>query len=149
MDRTTEVLVLNAIEKSARRFSRRYGGDPDEWLAEAFFHAGKAALSYKEGIGTLQGWVARSVWFGLLESYRKQANRDRIMHRTSMPEKASAPVKWDRWCRRLAAELEGDAAVVILAAMEAPGEVVRILLGAGWSGPRVISAVQQVKESIT
>lgn len=149
MDRTTESLVIKATEKAARGFTNRYGGDPEERLAEAYYHAGRAIQCYKEDIGTLQGWVARSVWFGLLETERNEANRRRELPRTELDVNRTMTTGWDCWCRKLATELEGDAAVVVLAAMEAPGEVIGLLLGAGWSGPRVQEAVQRVKEAVS
>lgn len=127
------------------RFWKRKGGDLEELLSVAFFQAGRALNDF-DGRGTLEGYVGYSIYLELLENFRRRVVLQK--RHGPIPDQPQVKQGWDAWCRKLAMELTGDARAVVLAALEAPGEVAEFLAGEGWSGPRVTQAMIQVKEAV-
>lgn len=147
----SEEQLCRCVNGIVAGFVGRYGGDREEWHSVAWFAAGKALDTYREGVGEPIGWVGYVVRCELLEHVRQLTNRKNLyglLDRSKDPDKVRAAEGWDAWCRRLAGELGGDAAAVVLAALDAPGEVAELLMRAGWSGPRVVAAMDQVREAV-
>ncbi len=140
-----DALLERIVGGTVVRFWKQRGGDLEEYLSIAFFQAARALNNF-DGRGTLEGYISHSIRLELLEVYRRQCvRRKREEH---MPPQPQVREGWDAWCRRLAMDLGDDARAVILAALEAPGEVAEYLIGEGWSGPRVVQAMSQVKEAV-
>lgn len=139
------------VKRQAFLFYRRHGGagfDPEEIASEAYCHAA-VAFGEWDGRGKVENFVGERIKLRLMDSWRSRM-RKLLKHPPvrGIPEVVPTADTWDRWCRKLVGELGEDAAVVVRMAMESPGEVVTCLVGAGWSGPRVLAAMDEVREAV-
>lgn len=144
-----DAVLEKIVRGTAMKFFGARGGDPDELLSAAWCYAGQAIDSF-DGRGQLEGWISRSIWWGLLEDQRKFCKFHGRLKQHPLPATDPAAEQgWDGFCRRLMGEVGGDLAVVISTALEAPGEVMDCLAADGWSVPRILAALNEAREELT
>ncbi len=139
--------IAKTIVNVTGRYWRGHGGDLEEMMSEAFYHGARALQSYDPEKGELGKWLSFSVWTGLAETRRKELSRGK--HRSTMPPVCADHPRWGEWCLTLAGELGDDAAALVRAALESPGEAIAAMAESGWSGPRLLAAIEEVKEALT
>ena len=122
-------------------------GDHEETMSEAYFIAAKALKAF-DGRGSEASYVGYRIRLGLLKSFERRRDMAKTHTRWSIHEKQVVVSDPQTWLAQLLTDLSGDAATVLRAAIDAPGEVAECLMGSGWSGSRLIAAMDEVAEAI-
>jgi hypothetical protein len=67
--------VEPCLRRIAHKFQITYGGDYDEYLADAYYHFLSAWDTYDTSKGQMKGWVCLVVWKNLFEAMRLKCRR--------------------------------------------------------------------------
>ena len=164
------------VRATVWRFMGQYGGDFDELFGQAQVAFMQGDARYREGQGTGgERWahpyhteIRRWVWFELFDRMRTEAERGERCRVSAEGEAVynRTDGDWHR-CRRLAAEVSDDAAVVLGLVFDPPEALAATIRGRGgegrnyrscirehlrtnecWSAARINNAFEEIREEL-
>jgi hypothetical protein len=143
----TDAELHKVICNVVRKMTWVYAGDHEETMSEAYFIAAKALKAF-DGRGSEESYVGYRIRLGLLKTFERRRDMGKHHTRWSIHDRQIVANDPQTWIARLLTDLSEDAATVLRAAIDAPGEVAECLLGSGWSGSRLVAAIDEIVEAV-
>lgn len=143
----TDAELNKVILNVTRKMAWVYAGDLEETQSEACLIAAKALKAF-DGRGSEASYVGYRIRLGLLKVFERRRDMGKHHTRWSIHDRQIVANDSQTWVARLLIDLSEDAATVLRAAIDAPGEVAECLLRSGWSGSRLVAAIDEVVEAV-
>lgn len=150
----TEVLYdrLNKlIFKTVHQFKKQHGGDLDDLISQANLSFVEACRTHKPEKSQITTWVRNRIWWDLEEMRRQHVREAKRM--TCLSASFEQPIKFDT-DRLIRQDLTHDAGQAVKTVLgfgkkkQRKKHLVFHLLNSGWSGQRVVSTFQEIREAI-
>lgn len=141
--------LRNMLCKIVLKIQNKYGGDFDDLMSEANECFMLACHSHNPNKSRLITWVHQKVWYGLLESARVHAKRNKRYAPANL-ENVQSKLTFD--VERLLSEVSADAAniinLIVYDNKDKRSAVIQHLLSIGWAAERILESFREIKDAL-